>query len=118
MIRNHKNVRPYVTKDGSLIRELFHPSSSDIEGFSIAEADVRQGQETDAHLHKTSQEVYYILRGSVAMRLGNEILEVKEGDAVIILPGMVHSIRNTGKKSMRILCVCSPAYEHNDTNLL
>ena len=72
-------MEPYVTKDSSTIRELFHPGSSPVEGFSVAEAEVAAGLETDAHVHKKSQEIYYILEGAGTMRLGGEIVQSEDG---------------------------------------
>ncbi len=118
MIRNRDNVAPYVTKDKSTIRELFHPDSSPVEGFSVAEAEVDKGMETDAHVHKKSQEIYHILEGAGTMRLGERSFEVKAGDAILIPPGTLHNIKANKEAGVRILCICSPAYSHDDTELL
>jgi mannose-6-phosphate isomerase-like protein (cupin superfamily) len=118
VIRNRENVEPYVTKDRSTVWELYHPGSSPVEGFSVAEADVGAGVETEAHVHKRSQEIYYILEGAGTMRLGGRSLKVKTGDAILIPPGTAHQIRADEGVGIRILCVCSPAYSHGDTELL
>ncbi|HEY3272147.1 MAG TPA: cupin domain-containing protein [Methanocella sp.] len=118
MIRNRDNVEAYVTKDRSTIRELFHPGTSPVEGFSVAEAEVAAGLETDTHVHKKSQEIYYILEGAGTMRLGGQSFKVKTGDAILILPGTPHNIKADDGECIRILCICSPAYSHDDTELL
>ncbi len=115
MMRNRSNISSYVTKDGSRIWELFHPDSSPVAGFSVAEALVGPGEETVAHVHRRSQEVYYVLEGSGNMRLGDEALAVGPGDAILILPATRHNIKNTGAGALRILCICSPPYAHGDT---
>jgi mannose-6-phosphate isomerase-like protein (cupin superfamily) len=117
MVRNRSNVPSYMTKDGSRVWELFHPGSSPVEGFSVAEALVEAGQVTEAHVHRKSQEIYYILEGSGTMRLGEEALTVCTGDAVLIPPGNPHNIQNTGAGELRILCICCPPYSHDDTAL-
>jgi mannose-6-phosphate isomerase-like protein (cupin superfamily) len=43
---------------------------------------------------------------------------VRTGDTVCIPPGTPHRIRNTGAGPLRILCCCSPAYSHDDTELV
>lgn len=118
MIRNRQNTRPYVTKDRSTVRELYHPESSPVKGFSVAEAEVTGGAETDAHVHRASQEIYYILEGAGTMRLGERTLKVKTGDAILILPGVLHNIKADEGTGIKILCICSPAYSHDDTELL
>ncbi|OPY30790.1 MAG: DNA-binding transcriptional repressor PuuR [Methanocella sp. PtaU1.Bin125] len=89
-----------------------------MNGFSIAEADVAAGMETDAHVHKTSQEIYYVLEGAGTMRLGGRSFRVKTGDAILIPPGTPHNIKADDGACVRILCICSPAYTHDDTELL
>jgi mannose-6-phosphate isomerase-like protein (cupin superfamily) len=49
------------------------------------------------------------------MRIGDEIREVRTGDAVAIPPGARHKLWNTGTEPLRLLCCCAPAYEHSDT---
>ena len=39
------------------------------------------------HTHKTQEEVYVVLRGSGRMKLDDEIVELKEWDAVRVPPG-------------------------------
>jgi mannose-6-phosphate isomerase-like protein (cupin superfamily) len=117
MIRNHANTFSYVTKDKSTIRELFHPGSSPVRDISLAEALVDPGQETELHSHRVSQEIYYILEGEGDMRLGEERFAVKWDDAILIPPGTPHCVKNTGKSALRMLCVCSPQYSHEDTLL-
>ncbi|MCD1295980.1 hypothetical protein CUJ83_13335 [Methanocella sp. CWC-04] len=117
MIRNRDNTIPFVTKDGSIIHELYHPGSTPVEGTSVAEAYVEQTLETKRHIHEKSQEVYYILKGRGVMTLGERSFDVKEGDAILIPPGTSHKIKNTGDSGLRILCICTPPYSHDDTIL-
>jgi len=105
----------YTTKDGSLIRELMHPSAHGNNAQSLAEATVKIGQTTFAHAHKVSEELYYILAGEGDMRLDDDWFKVVVGDTVAILPGQIHQIKNTGNGDLVFLCCCSPAYSHDDT---
>ena len=52
------------------------------------------------------------------MRLGDSIFPVRAGDTICIPPGTPHCIENTGSVPLKILCACSPAYSHEDTELL
>jgi mannose-6-phosphate isomerase-like protein (cupin superfamily) len=116
-MRNRSNVSSYRTKDGSRVWELFHPGSSPVVGFSVAEALLGPGQGTRAHRHRMSQEVYYILEGGGVMRLGEDTFNVAPGDAILIPPGRTHSVNNNCAGVLRILCVCCPPYSHDDTAL-
>jgi mannose-6-phosphate isomerase-like protein (cupin superfamily) len=117
MIRNHVNTFSYATKDKSTIWELFHPGSSPVQGFSTAEALVEPGQATEAHMHERSQEIYYIIEGEGEMRLGAETFALKRYDSVLIPPHTPHCIKSTGTAGLRMLCICCPAYSHEDTIL-
>ncbi|WP_126455236.1 cupin domain-containing protein [Sulfuriflexus mobilis] len=108
----------YTTKDGSQIRELMHPSSHTSQNQSLAEAVVPAGTSTRLHRHQNSEELYHITVGSGMMRLADKEFEVKAGDTVCIAPGTAHCICNTGDGDLVILCCCSPAYRHEDTELL
>lgn len=109
----YEDIEPFVTKDGSIIRELMRGS-----GQSLAEAIVPRGETTHSHRHMRSEEFYHITAGKGLMRLGEDEFTVKSGDTVNIPPGTSHQITNTGGVDLKILCACSPAYSHEDTELL
>jgi len=111
-------VPPFITKDGSEIRELMHPSTHDSRAQSLAEAIVAPGATTHLHRHHQSEELYHITVGRGRMTLGEESFDVEMGDTICIPPGTPHCIANTGTKPLRILCCCAPPYAHDDTELL
>jgi mannose-6-phosphate isomerase-like protein (cupin superfamily) len=117
MIHNHSNIFSYVTKDNSTIWELYHPSSSPVRDLSVAESLVEPGRDTALHRHPRSQEIYYILEGEGEMRLGDQTFNVKQHDAILIPAGVSHSVKNEGNTGLRMLCICSPPYSHEDTLL-
>ena len=86
-------VSPYITRDGSEIRELLHQ-------------------------HRTSEEIYHVTQGNGLMTLGGETFAIAVGDSIAITPGMPHRVENTGTGALHILCCCAPAYAHADTELL
>ena len=52
------------------------------------------------------------------MILGSMEFSVKKGDSVCIAPGTPHRLSNNGKEDLKLLCCCSPAYNHDDVFLL
>jgi mannose-6-phosphate isomerase-like protein (cupin superfamily) len=117
-VHNLHSTEPFVTKDGSEIRELLAHRNSVIQKQSLAEARLPPGNATTAHYHRSTEEIYYILCGTANMVIGDESRQVKQGDAIAIPPGQVHQITNTGEKTLHILCCCTPPYEDNDTVLV
>jgi mannose-6-phosphate isomerase-like protein (cupin superfamily) len=117
-LSRYDEVSPYVTKDGSQIRELMHPAVHGGANQSLAEATVAPGARTTLHRHRHTEEIYHITTGSGLMTLGEESFPVAAGDTVLIAPGTPHCIRNTAAEPLRLLCCCAPAYSHEDTELL
>jgi len=107
-----------ITKDGSEIRELMHPSTHGNHAQSLAEAIVAPNTATRLHRHPLSEELYHITAGRGRMTLGEDSFDVAMGDTICIPPGTPHCIANTGTDPLRILCCCAPPYAHDDTELL
>jgi mannose-6-phosphate isomerase-like protein (cupin superfamily) len=118
-VRTHyKEVNPFVTKDGSEIRELMHPALHGNAQQSLAEATVAVGAHTQKHKHIKTEEIYFITQGVGLMCLGEQQFEVNEGDTVCIQPGTIHNIKNISEVPLKLLCCCSPPYSDADTELV
>ena len=114
-LKNLNEVSSFTTKDGSEIRELLAHRNSAIRNQSLAEARLPAGASTQEHYHVRTEEIYYITNGTGRIRIDGESRDVKVGDAIAILPGQKHKLWNTGTETLRLLCCCAPAYEHEDT---
>lgn len=114
----YADVQPYVTKDGSVIRELMHPEAQGNLNQSLAEAIVPVGGSTILHRHRVSEEIYHVTAGHGRMTLDEATFQVEPGDTIAIPPGSAHRIENTGGIPLHILCCSAPAYSHDDTDLL
>ena len=106
---------PFITKDGSEIRELLAYRNSSIRQQSLAEARLPAGASTQEHDHARTEEIYFITAGRGRMRIDDELAEVKAGDAIAIPPGRKHKLWNTGGETLMLLCCCAPCYEHSET---
>src|SRR5579863_1880647 len=116
-VKNLAQVPPFITKDGSEIRELLAHRNSVIRRQSLAEARLPEGASTQEHYHAQTEEIYYITHGSGRIRIDGETRDIAPGDAIAIPPGSKHKLWNTGSEPLRLLCCCAPAYEHTDTFL-
>jgi len=108
-------VPAFITKDGSEIRELLAHRNSAIRNQSLAEARLPVSGSTREHYHFRTEEIYYITHGAGRIRLEDEVLDVRPGDAIAIPPGRRHKLWNVGTEPLRLLCCCAPAYEDEDT---
>ena len=107
----------FVTLDGSTIRELAGRVSIPTDNQSLAEATVPVGGATAEHYHVVSEELYFFTGGAGRLRVGDEQRDVRAGDCVVIPPGSVHKLTNTGDEPLTLLCCCAPAYSDDDTVL-
>ncbi len=109
------HIRPFRTKDGSLIRELMHPVHHGNAKQSLAHATVEAGNRTYCHYHRNSEELYHITSGRCEVFLDDKIFKLEVGDTLLIPAGTRHYLRNSGTGSVELLCMCSPPYSHEDT---
>jgi mannose-6-phosphate isomerase-like protein (cupin superfamily) len=108
---------PFITLDGSEIRELAGVPTGNAVNQSLAQATVPPGATTEAHYHRTSEEIYLFTAGAGRMILGDDEAAVRAGDCVVIPPGVEHQLVNDGAAQLVLLCCCSPPYSHDDTVL-
>lgn len=116
-IRARDEAVPFTTVDGSTIRSLLDRSNAPVQLQSLAEATLPAGGATTRHLHKESEEIYYVISGTGTMDLDGERREVGPGDAILIPPGARHQITAGPVEELRFLCCCAPPYRHEDTYL-
>jgi quercetin dioxygenase-like cupin family protein len=108
-LAQYDSLEPFVTKDGSTIREYLHTPAQ-----SLAEATLASGQSTERHYHRLSEEIYLIVEGGGRLEVDGDERDVEAGDAILIPPGAWHQLV-AGAEGTRLLCCCVPAYSHDDT---
>ena len=106
---------PFITKDGSSIRELAGRVALPSAHQSLAEATVPPDGTTDEHYHEVSEEIYFFTSGTGRVRVDGEERDVGPGDCVVLSPGMRHKLFAGPDEPLVLLCCCSPAYSHEDT---
>lgn len=115
-IVRRSEIEPYVTRDGSQIREWVAPGTPGRRQ-SLAEATVPAGSATLAHYHRVSEEIYLVTSGSGRLRLGDETRSIAPGDCIVIPPGTVHQLW-ADDAPLVVVCSCVPPYSHEDTVLV
>jgi mannose-6-phosphate isomerase-like protein (cupin superfamily) len=117
-VRSYEQIPPFITLDGSEIREWAGRVSAPARNQSLAEATIPVGGATTEHLHRTSEELYLVSAGRGRLVIDGEERVIVEGDCALIPPGARHKLFNIGDGPLRIVCACSPAYTDEDTQLL
>jgi mannose-6-phosphate isomerase-like protein (cupin superfamily) len=57
------------------------------------------------HLHRSDDEAWYVLEGTLCVRVGNEVVEANAGSAVFVPRGTAHTYWNPGPGRVRYLLV-------------
>ena len=53
------------------------------------------------HVHERLHDMFYVLEGTLTMRLGDDTVELEEGSFVCVPPGVVHTFSNPGASKVR-----------------
>ena len=101
--------RPFTTKDGSTIRELFGLPTGGTVLQSLAESRLPAGGRTQRHYHAVTEEIYFILEGRADMELNGAHAELGPGEAVAIPPGAWHEILRPRKRRTPLPLLLRPA---------
>ncbi len=117
LVSDLNRAEAFVTLDGSTIRELAGRVSLPTDNQSLAEATVPVGGSTAEHFHVVSEELYFFTAGTGQLRVGDDVRDVCAGECVVIAPGAIHKLTNTGDEPLKLLCCCAPAYSNDDTIL-
>jgi len=84
------------------------------EGSFVVEECVDEGQTSverpvaPLHLHRSEDEAWYVLEGSLGFRLGDETMEVAAGSGVVATRGTPHTFWNAAGGRTRYLIVMAP----------
>ena len=70
------------------------------------------------HRHQRVHDMFYVLDGTLTMRLGDETLELEPGSFVCVPPGVVHTFSNQSDAPVRILNFNTPAGWENYMRIL
>ena len=71
-------------------------------------AEVRDHWIAPLHVHHEDDEVWYVLRGTLGFRLGDEEVEAGPGSAVMARRATAHTYRNAGSEEAEYLLVMPP----------
>ncbi|HVM44708.1 MAG TPA: cupin domain-containing protein [Candidatus Thermoplasmatota archaeon] len=76
--------------------------------FELIEIEVVPGLGPPLHTHPDFDESFYVLEGTLTMRIGERVLDLPAGGSAIVPAGTVHTWTNRGKAPMRFLQITGP----------
>ncbi len=75
--------------------------------FEFAEVKIKPNGGPPEHIHLELDEAFYVMRGTVRVKIGEEIIEAKEGSFVFIPQGTSHAFVNSGTEDGTLVVVSS-----------
>jgi len=81
-------------------------------GLALVEYTTRAGEEPPEHTHGTEDEIFYVLKGDLTFRCGDETFELSSGGFIFQPRGIEHGYRIQSKGDVHLLVITSPTGEH------
>lgn len=115
MIVNWRDVSPKVSHGGGESRGLLQHASREgaahpvlhTLGF-VNRSRLAPGACHEPHAHDDHEEVFVIVGGRGAVRFGDEVLPVREGDAIYVPIGTTHGLINDSDDWLDFLAIGGP----------
>jgi quercetin dioxygenase-like cupin family protein len=76
---------------------------------AFIEYTTRAGEEPPEHTHDTEDEIFYVLRGALTFRCGDQTFDAEDGASVFLPHGTEHGYSIRGDGDVRLLVVTSPS---------
>ena|SRR5487761_171131 len=93
---------------GALSKLLVNPDNAGTHYYDFRVSIYEPKGHVEPHTHPNAEHVYYILRGTGLMTLGEQTVVVEPNTAIFIPPGVVHGIANTGLEDLVFIVVSVP----------
>jgi mannose-6-phosphate isomerase-like protein (cupin superfamily) len=81
---------------------------------SLAQVVVPAGKLSPRHVHRVSEESYFLLKGRARMIIDGREFSLSPGEACLIMPGEVHQVFNDEDETLEFLVVCAPPWTPDD----
>lgn len=80
---------------------------------TIIQERMPPGSRETLHLHRMSQQFFYVLEGEATVFIGGKMAVLRTGEGTLVKPGTVHQVRNSAAKNL-LLQVTSQPPSHAD----
>jgi quercetin dioxygenase-like cupin family protein len=115
--RKETNMQTGVLKPGEgkaywVVGDLYTilASGEDTSGaYALIHVEVPPGGGPPPHVHRREDEAFYVLQGEVAFQADGRDIAATAGTWVTLAKGSLHTFRNTGTATARMLIVVTPA---------
>lgn len=98
-----------LSNPGVVSRQLLNPENSSSERVTITEVHLEVGASQPRHIHVASEQIWYAIKGSGKLLIGNEkTLNFNAGDVVRFADKDIHGLLNDGNDEFVYISVTAP----------
>lgn len=110
-----------LSNPGVISRQILNPENSESRRVTITEVHLEPSAVQPRHVHETSEQIWYAIRGKGILLLADDREEpFSAGDAVRFCDGDIHGLLNSSKEEFVYISVTSPpihfGYAYRDKN--
>ena len=102
-IQNYRDVNGTEAVPGVVMRVVAGPAEG-APAFVMRVFEIEPGSGTPHHAHAWEHEMF-VIEGQGVFKSGNTERPLREGDVITVLSDEQHSVMNTGKGMLRVICV-------------
>lgn len=85
-----------------------------IKDVPVSITQVKNIKPTKTHYHKIGTEIYWVKEGCISVKVNdNKIIELSEGEVLVISPNETHEVVDSSKKN-EIIVINSPRWKQED----
>lgn len=99
-------------KRGGDLRVLLSPLSVGATSGFMGVGTLEPGEYVAEHYHPYSEEFFYVVRGTVRMRVAGAVHDVGAGESLMVPTGVRHRIENPGPEQAFVVFQLSPLAPH------
>jgi quercetin dioxygenase-like cupin family protein len=96
-----------ITEDWGTLSWLAGKNIGNAEGLVLGRATIKPGKTNPRHRHPKSEEVLYLLKGSLKHTLGDRTIIMNAGDTITIPPGVFHNASCISEEDADMIVVYS-----------
>jgi mannose-6-phosphate isomerase-like protein (cupin superfamily) len=106
--RRREDYRAYRIAPGDTNRLVLVLDPADGAKFLVAIEIFDVGGKTPPNAHAEAQEMFYVLHGEGIALCGDERVRIRTGDSLLLQPGTMHVVENTGTTRLYCLTLMVP----------
>ncbi len=86
-------------------------------GMLVVEEEMPPGTEEQPHFHETARQFFYVLSGTLSLRLPKQAVKVDAGQGFEVTPGLIHQALNDSTEVVRFVLISVPTSRGDRINV-